>query len=426
MPTQIDLPKHLRQALNHLYNPEQLRKNPLIEWFGFSDRYDAPASLQTALTDAIQALRPGQYEPIHSEARQTYEILLLRYIQQFNQQEVAHHIGVSERQFRREQDRAINVLADFIWKKFGGAAPAAAQPAELPASVEKPAEEEKPATRNEIDSEWGWLEVNHSERIVNTPEFIQGVLNLIRPVADQYQTRCVIASSEHLPDLAVHSVAARQILLNLLRVAIAHAGQSQVTITTGVEAGMLTVQVESHTAGPSIHQVPFEQEDYLLQIAAHLTRLSKGQLSIENPWKAGDEPASTNAFRANLLLPLVEGISVLVVDDNADIIELIQRYTTGTRYRVTGLTDPELVFKTIQECGAKGIVLDVMMPKIDGWELLGRLRQHPMTADIPVVILSILAQEELALSLGARALIVKPVTQERFLAVLDQVFAPQS
>jgi predicted DNA-binding protein (UPF0251 family) len=121
MQTQIDLPKYLRQALNHLYNPEQLRKNPLVEWFGFSERYDAPSALQTALTDAIQALRPGQYEPMHSEARQTYEILLLRYIQQFNQQEVAHHIGVSERQFRREQDRAINVLADSIWKRFGPA-----------------------------------------------------------------------------------------------------------------------------------------------------------------------------------------------------------------------------------------------------------------------------------------------------------------
>jgi CheY-like chemotaxis protein len=117
----------------------------------------------------------------------------------------------------------------------------------------------------------------------------------------------------------------------------------------------------------------------------------------------------------------VEGVSVLVVDDSPEIIHLLQRYTTGTRYHVTGLEDPEQVFQAIESSGARLIVLDVMMPKIDGWELLGRLRQHPLTQHIPVIILSILAQEELALSLGARALVVKPVTQEKFLAVMDQV-----
>jgi CheY-like chemotaxis protein len=71
----------------------------------------------------------------------------------------------------------------------------------------------------------------------------------------------------------------------------------------------------------------------------------------------------------------------------------------------------------------------VMMPRVDGWEMLGRLRQHPRTAHIPVVIVTILAQEELALSLGAKAHLLKPVTQATFLSVLDQLsatLAPES
>ena len=54
------------------------------------------------------------------------------------------------------------------------------------------------------------------------------------------------------------------------------------------------------------------------------------------------------------------------------------------------------------------------MPKIDGWELLGRLRQHPLTSEIPVIIISILAQEELALSLGARALLTNRLRRRNF------------
>ena len=63
------------------------------------------------------------------------------------------------------------------------------------------------------------------------------------------------------------------------------------------------------------------------------------------------------------------------------------------------------------------------MPKVDGWEMLGRLRKHPQTAHIPIIILTILAQEELALSLGARGHLLKPITQEAFLAALNRVLA---
>jgi CheY-like chemotaxis protein len=115
-----------------------------------------------------------------------------------------------------------------------------------------------------------------------------------------------------------------------------------------------------------------------------------------------------------------------VVDDNHEIIELIQRYTSGTRYNLVGSSEPEQAVDLSIETGAQIIVIDVMMPKIDGWELLGRLRSHPKTSAIPVIVLSILAQEDLAYSLGAQKLVMKPVTQEAFLSALDEILANQS
>ena len=61
-----------------------------------------------------------------------------------------------------------------------------------------------------------------------------------------------------------------------------------------------------------------------------------------------------------------------------------------------------------------------MMPQVDGWEVLGQLQQTAATQQTPVVVCTILADAELALSLGAAAFVRKPVTREAFLAALDR------
>jgi len=66
-------------------------------------------------------------------------------------------------------------------------------------------------------------------------------------------------------------------------------------------------------------------------------------------------------------------------------------------------------------------LLDVMLPGVDGWELLGRLREHPQLKGLPVIVSTILPQESLAMALGAAAFLCKPVTQEAFLQTLNSL-----
>jgi len=99
--------KHLRDALNHLYDPDRLRRNPLATLFGLADRFDTPRVLQRVLTEAIQSLEPKADEPTRSHSRRIYDLLLYRYVQQFSQQEVADQLGVSVRHLRREQHAAL-------------------------------------------------------------------------------------------------------------------------------------------------------------------------------------------------------------------------------------------------------------------------------------------------------------------------------
>ena len=95
--------------------------------------------------------------------------------------------------------------------------------------------------------------------------------------------------------------------------------------------------------------------------------------------------------------------------------------TSGTGYAFVSATTDAQIADRLAEIAPQIIVLDVMLSGFDGWEVLGRLRTHPRTADTPVVMCSILPLEKLALNLGAAAFLQKPVSREALLAVLTHL-----
>ncbi len=73
----------------------------------------------------------------------------------------------------------------------------------------------------------------------------------------------------------------------------------------------------------------------------------------------------------------------------------------------------------------RAILLDVMMPGIDGWSVLSALKADPDLADIPVVMVTFVDQRALAASLGAADYVMKPVRWDRFKAVMDRFRPPR-
>jgi len=149
-----------------------------------------------------------------------------------------------------------------------------------------------------------------------------------------------------------------------------------------------------------------------------LLHLCQGSLEITSDRDGGE------VFVAKVMLPLTEKVMVLVIDDNADTLQLFRRYLSGSRYRFVGAQDAERGLALAEELVPQIIVLDVMMPEKDGWSLLGQLRVHPKTRGTPVVVCTILSQEQLALTLGAADFIRKPVRRTEFLSVLDRQLDP--
>ena len=119
------------------------------------------------------------------------------------------------------------------------------------------------------------------------------------------------------------------------------------------------------------------------------------------------------------LLPAGSRRTVLAMDDNPDVLELIERYLGAHDYWVVTVRTAGEMIDLAQRLRLFAIMLDLMMPEQDGWELLQTLLHHNDTQHLPILVCSVLHQKELALSLGATAFVEKPFTEQSLLSALE-------
>ena len=392
--------QYLRAALNHLRDPNYLRQSPLAAAFGVAQQPNTPAALRNALIAAVRSLKPTDDEPPRSRAWRLYESLFYRHVQCFSQLEVADQLGISIRQLRREQHAGLEALAYQLWEQFGLG------------TAGQGGENSEQGVANE---DLAWLKDAPPDHPADLEHELPAVLELASPLAAQHSVRLEVTSEDGLPKLATNPIALRQTLLSLLSVAISRAAAgSFVEVMVRTLAWEVEIRVQAADVSAS-SPARMDNEASGLALAHQLTELCGGKLSVS---------ADEGAFGAALILPALGQSPVLAIDDNAGTLQLLTRYTAGTRYRLVSTQDPERAIDMAKEISPQIVVLDVMMPYTDGWELVGRLRQNPATAHIPIVVCTILPHEELARSLGADGFLRKPVTRQAFLAALDRQVTP--
>jgi signal transduction histidine kinase len=103
------------------------------------------------------------------------------------------------------------------------------------------------------------------------------------------------------------------------------------------------------------------------------------------------------------------GGTVLVAEDDEDQREVICRMLELEGYNVVLATDGTEALELASRIRPKAIALDIILPNTDGWEVLSRLKSDPATKDIPVLIISVVDQQEFALQMGADEYLVKPI-----------------
>ncbi len=136
---------------------------------------------------------------------------------------------------------------------------------------------------------------------------------------------------------------------------------------------------------------------------------------VQTPQDDGaDDPANSQA--------MADGAkTILVVDDDPAARDLLSRHLGRGGYRVEVASNGEEAVRLAREVSPDAITLDVLMPQMDGWAVLGALKDDPELEKIPVAMLSIVDDRRIGFSLGASDYLTKPIDREKLLATLARL-----
>jgi signal transduction histidine kinase/DNA-binding response OmpR family regulator len=131
-----------------------------------------------------------------------------------------------------------------------------------------------------------------------------------------------------------------------------------------------------------------------------------------------DDDAPTIASRGDTVSS-TRGL-VLVVDDDPDTCALLARHLQKDQFTVVTATSGEEGIALAKERHPNTIILDVKLPDIDGWNVLVYLKSHPETMDIPIIMLTIVDDEDKGYALGATDYLVKPIDWGRLMQTIGK------
>jgi CheY-like chemotaxis protein len=399
-----DFEQGLHETLNHLYDPVYTPPDGVCTVMGIEQR-SCLQPVQTAVIGAMEAMRPAPNVPPSARSRRIFDVLDCRYLQRLTQDETAERLAITPRHLRREQGQAVNALARQIWEYYQGrpAPMPAAEPAAAPGAA--PADEDAEETRpwlSQVRQELDALEKGIRGSVANLDETIAGVVELVSALAARRGVGLTIGQAQPGLAVAMNASKLRQVLVLSLTALIRQMAAGEITIRAEEHEGVARITM---AACPAPAGRPPEDDLVHELLADHAG-------GIEHH-VAGDELVYA------VTLAAAPKVKVLVLDDNPDLMHFYRRYVQGTRYQIVPLSEGTRLLETVQAVAPAIIVLDVMLPDIDGWELLVHLHNHPATRSIPVILCSVMREEELALSLGAALYVPKPVRRQEFIQALD-------
>ncbi|MCS7060205.1 MAG: response regulator [Anaerolineae bacterium] len=394
----------LRQALAHFHDLAFLQAHtraPLV-----AGRFiDGPA-LRWTILDAIRRMQPLPETPAQSPAWRLHRLLCLRYLDGLTQHEAAAELGIGVRHFKREQQRAIEALDALIFEHPpSGRQGTSVSSAVLP-SFDKPTSKESIS----VPSPSGSAQAN----VVRIEQILRATLSVLDPVLAQQDLEVTVNLEDNLPSVQINAMLARQLVINALGWLIRETRHERLIVRVRVMSNLARSFVVLELEHPLIgHRQPVGST------LEHLIRSAQADLTIEIT------PRQTQKLVVRL--PAAPLRYILMIDDNSDMLRLVQRQLQRTsNLAFVGVSSMEQALSQIRACKPACILLDLMMPDHDGWEILGLLKTYPETASIPIVISSVLPEPDLARAMGAVAILPRPFKAAQLNALLRDIIEPAS
>jgi CheY-like chemotaxis protein len=281
---------------------------------------------------------------------------------------------------------------------------------------------------------------------VDIQEMIESVLATVQPLAQEKDLELRTVIPPDLPLVNGDADRLRQIILNLASNAVKFTGDGSITLEAGISADRKSLELKVIDTGigipPELQEAVFDEFRQVdntstreyggtglgLAISRRLARLHGGNVLLSSSQGVG------STFTVILPLPEVAesqsrvplpggkdtGPLVLVIDDEADASDLVCDHLAKAGFRVQIVHNGPDGIQMAKNLQPSAITLDIMMPGMDGWQVLQQLRAEPSTASIPVIIVSIVDETSQAADLGPYEYIMKPVNPDRLLDMLQR------
>ena len=390
------LQTQLQSALSHIADVDYLNSHPLAQQLPpLATSQPQSLRLRDFLLGLIEQMKPNPEVAETASAWRHYVILRDRYTLQHPLWEIGERMALGERQVRREHRRALSTLAVLVAAQLN---PTSA-PQPTPSPVTNPVTLEEAVQR-----------LNPAPRVFGLAGLLDDVAAVIAQSLKQSASSHVRALHIEItpPSLSVFADRGilHQLLLRLSQLFVRNASTSDDVQLGARLAHPSNQHVKVVLSSPSIH-LSAVVEDLRL---CHWLADSLGIVLKVEP----------NAI--SFALPLGAALrTVMIVDDELAAIELFQSYLTGLNYHVVSEIKPEAALARAQEVAPHVILIDVMMPAMDGWELLQRLRHTPALRDVPIIACSVLNDADLARALGATQFLKKPILRQQLIRALEEV-----
>jgi len=294
-------------------------------------------------------------------------------------------------------------------------------------------------------------------RKVDLVSTVSSTLELIMPQASNGKKKLVFNNklSKNIYYYETDEQKFKQIIINLVSNAIkfVESATGEVRVTLLENNGMIKVLVTDNGIGIAEDKIEyifgaFQQNDGSttrkyggtglgLAISKSMAEMLSGYIDVESQLNFGStfalclpikEISGLGASKNSLeqikskikSFPKIE--SILIIDDTQDVIELLKEYLSDGGYKIYTATNGEDGLKLAHSVRPSLITLDIMMPNMNGWEILKRLKTSTQTSDIPVVMISNISDKNKSIKLGAIDSIVKPFSKDEIKSIVSKYF----
>lgn len=281
-------------------------------------------------------------------------------------------------------------------------------------------------------------------------QLIEEVTNTIHPLVEKRKNNLIVEYEGTLGDISADLTKVRQCLLNLLSNASKFTESGKILLRVIGQSDQIKFIVSDTGIGMSSSQQAklfqaFTQADASttrkyggtglgLAISKQFCELMGGSIKVESQLRQGstftielprqvkplDEKNSTSEAspKEEAVLP-----KVLIIDDDPVVHDLMRRFLVKQGFQVEAAHGGQEGIQKAHLCQPDAIILDVMMPDMDGWSVLSTVKSDPSLTNIPVIMMTFVQEQNLGYTLGAADYLTKPVDRKQLSEVLQRHIA---